>query len=286
MRTRICLFVSAVFLCGACVPRAVTVRATAGLLENGVSAVYGERDPQFARDAMPGQLMLTEVLLKNDPENTDLLKSLAEGYFGYAFLFLEEEEPERAAEFYRRAADYGERVLRRQGLAGLASASPKKRDSILARARGADVPALYWTASAWAGIANIRKNDTQALTFVPLAAAMMRRVLDMNPAYQHGGADIFFGVYYSGRPRLAGGDPDKGKAHFEAALRRTGRHYLMAQYLYAKFYSVAVMGEEQFKALLAEIADAPREAMPAAALPNAVAQSKAKKLLARFDDLF
>ncbi len=45
------------------------------------------------------------------PPQFPALKIIGEGYFGYAFLFLQEEEPDRAAALYRRSAAYALRLL-------------------------------------------------------------------------------------------------------------------------------------------------------------------------------
>jgi len=287
MKYRFFAVFTAVSLVSGCVPRSLTVRATAKVLDHGINAVYEETDPVFARDSMPGQLKLMEVLLQSDPRNPQLLKSLAEGYFGYAFLFLQDEEPDRAAALFRRSAAYGLRLLGRDSKwAGLRDMPREKMVATLQTAKKGDVPGLYWTANAWAGWANLEKSDTSALAVVPKAARIMKRVLELDPDFQFGGPDLFFGVYYASRPRMAGGDPERGKAHFESALKRTKRKFLMAHLLYAQFYTVAVLEEEQFKSLIAEIRNAPEDLLPEAALLNAVAKLKSEKLLEQFDDLF
>jgi len=270
-----------------CIPRKITVRATAGLIKGGISAVYEESDPQFAREALPGQLKLMEVLLKNDPKNADLLRSLAEGYTGYAYLFLEETDPKRAAALYKRASEYGLRLLARNArLRGLSEMNGAEIERTLRHAVKSDVPALFWTAQAWAGRANMAKNDASALANLPKAVPLMRRVLELNPDYQYGGADLFFGVYYAGRPKMAGGDPEKGKTYFESALKRTDRKFLTSQLMYAQYYAVAVMDEDLFKSLLREIDSAPADALAQAVLPNAVSKEKSRKLLEKIDELF
>lgn len=287
MKFRFLTVFTAVSILSGCVPRTLTVRATAKVLDHGVAAVYEETDPVFAKDSMPGQLKLMEVLLRSDPRNSRLLKSLAEGYFGYAFLFLQEDEPDRAAALYRRSAAYALRLLGRDSKwTGLSDMPREKMAAALKTASRGDVPGLYWTANAWAGWANLEKSDTSALAVVPKAVRIMKRVLELDPDFQFGGPDLFFGIYYASRPRMAGGDPEKGKAHFESALNRTKRRFLMAHLLYAEYYTVAVLKEEQFKSLIAEIRDAPGDLLPEAALINAVTKLKSEKLLERFDDLF
>lgn len=257
------------------------MRVTAGALERGAPALRREPDPRLAREALPGQLKLLEALLENDPGNPALLAALAEGFAGYAFLFVEDEDPARAAGLYRRAGGYGARALK-----GLGDSAPEAMRAALAEAGKEDVPALYWTAMAWAGWANLDKNDPDALAALPKAARLMERVLELDPGFQHGGPDLFFGVYYAARPRIAGGDPEKARAHFEAALARAGRRFLTAQLLYAKFHAVATLDEELFRRLLEEALAADPAALPEARLANEVARIKSRTLLERTDELF
>lgn len=277
----ICLWAAA-----GCSLRTAAVRVTAGALERGAPALRREPDARLAREALPGQLKLLEALLENDPENRALLTALAEGFAGYAFLFVEDEDPGRGAALYRRAGGYGARALAEGVLKGLRNPSPEAMRAALAEAGGGDVPALYWTAMAWAGWANLDKNDPEALAALPKAARLMERVLELDPGFQFGGPDLFFGVYYAARPRIAGGDPEKARAHFESALARSGRRFLTGQLLYAKFHAVATLDEELFRSLLEETLAADPAALPEARLANEVARTKSRKLLERADELF
>lgn len=281
-------FLASLSLIAACSPSTVALRTTARLVAHGRPAVRGESDPEVAKTAIPAQLKLLEGLLVSDAENENILVALAEGWTGYAYLFIEDAEPARAAAFYRRAASYGQRLLaaRRPEWVGLDAMDPDRLEALLAGAEAADVPALYWTATAWAGWANSDKADPAALAVVPKAARLMTRVLALDPAFEHSGPDLFFGVYYASRPRIAGGDPSKALAHFEKALQRTGRRYLVAQVMMMRAYAAGELDEELFRRLAAEVASADAAALPDARLANEVAKLKAKALLEKTDDLF
>lgn len=275
-------------LIAACSPATVALRTSARLVTAGLPAIRGESDPEVAKGSIPAQLKLLEGLLVSDPANPELLAALAEGWTGYAFLFIEDEDPVRAASFYRRGAGYGLRLLsRREEWRGLDARTPDDVAELLAKAEPADVPGLYWTATAWAGWANLIKTDPAALAVVPKAARLMEAVLRLDPAFENSGPDLFFGVYYASRPRIAGGDPSKALTHFEAALKRTERRYLPVQYFMMRTYAAGELDEELFKRLGAETAAAdPASLLPGARLANEVAKRKAKALLEKKDELF
>lgn len=280
-------FLLSLSLIAACSPATVALRTTARLVADGRPALRRESDPEVAKAAIPGQLKLLEGLLVSDPADRNLLASLAEGWTGYAFLFVEDEDPARAAAFYRRAAGYGLSLLAlRDEWRGLDVMDPERLQDVLLLAETGDVPALFWTATAWAGWANLDKADPAALAMVPKAARLMEHVLRLDPAFENYGADLFFGVYYASRPRIAGGDPAKAKTHFERVLERTGRRYLPAHYLMMRTYAAGELDEELFRRLGAEAAGADAGALPGARLANEVAKRKAKALLEKTDELF
>ncbi|MBI4422364.1 MAG: hypothetical protein HY554_01475, partial [Elusimicrobia bacterium] len=103
---RAALALLAASLAAGCSPRTAALRAMVPMLDRASEAFHDEADPQLAREAFASQLKLLEGLLRNDPANPTLRRLLAEGFGGYAFLFLEESEPERAKGAYLRGRDY------------------------------------------------------------------------------------------------------------------------------------------------------------------------------------
>ena len=81
------------------------------LIPNLTQTFFEECDSELARVSLPADLKLLEGLLKNDPQNKQLLTALCMGFTGYSALFLEEKDPERASLFYLRARNYGLKAL-------------------------------------------------------------------------------------------------------------------------------------------------------------------------------
>lgn len=262
----------------------MALRAAVPMLDKGALAFYEEPDPLLARDAFPAQLKMLEGLLQNDPGNPRLRRMLAEGFGGYAFLFLEENEPERAKLAYLRGRDYALSTLR-SPLKDLPSLTLDQARQALAQAGASDLAGLFWAGYGWGGWINLSKDTPDAVADLPKVVAVMERVNRLSPGYYFGGAELFLGSYDAARPRMLGGDPAKAKARFEQAVAATGGRFLTAKLLYAKYYAVATQDAELFKTLLEEVV-ASRDDWPSARLANAVARLKAKRLLERTDDLF
>lgn len=265
----------------------ITVRQTAKVLDRGAGAFYDEPDPALAQEATAANLKLFEALLRSDPQNPRLLLRAAEGFNGYAFLFLEDTQPDRAKGIYLRGRDYALRLLSQNK--ALSSLADKDLDSVQTALKAAgprDVPALFWAAFAWAGYINLSKDNPAALADVPKAVALMQRVADLDPDFHFAGPELFFGVYYASRPAIAGGDVVKAKKYFEDARARTGGKFLMTYVLEARYLAVAAQDQELFKGLLSKVGDADAGALPESRLTDEVAKQKAAALMGKINDYF
>lgn len=286
MRTRV-LYGMLALLAAGCTPRLIAARTTARVMERGLPALYAESDPLLAEQAMASQLKLLEVFLANDPDNPRLLRLSAQGFSGYAFLFLEGKDDARAQALYGRGRDYGLRALRRSAGCDLGAENDAARlSACLARLGRRDAETLFWTAYAWAGMDKLSLDSPDAVADLAKVERLMLRVEALATGFFYGGPDLFLGSYYGGRSRTLGGDPAKARAHFEKALAAGGGRFLTAAVLYARYYAVQAQDRPLFHELLSKVAATPAEVLPEQRLANAVAIRKAKELLKKEDELF
>lgn len=269
-----------------CVQRIAT-NTVGDIVDEGFTGFTEESDLELARQALPGNLKLLEVLLKNSPDNPTLLRLLSQGYSSYALGFVEDQDPARARAFYLRARDYGERVMRQDAkLAAGLDGSLEDLKAALAGAPKDRVPGVFWTAFGLGSYIQLNLTDPDALAELPKAEAMMRFVDEKDSAFYYGGASLFLGTLYGSRSRFLGGDYDRSRAWFEKALRLNGRAFLMTQVYYAKSLAVQTLDEELFDRLIAEVDSASIDVLPENRLANAIAKEKAVRLKGRKPELF
>lgn len=265
----------------------IAVRSVGGIVDDGYSALTEESDLQFAEQALPGNIKLLEVMLKNDPENERLLRLCAEGYASYALGFVEDVDVERARMFYARAQEYGMRILRQDSeLKKALDGSADDLRMALSRKSSSIVPAVFWTAFAMGSYLNITLTNPDAIATIPKIEAMMKFVAAKDSAFYYGGAHLFLGTLYGSRSRFLGGDPAKAKEHFETALRLNQGKFLMTHLYYARSYAVQTLDEGLFQELLNAVESTSLDVLPEFRLGNAIAKKKAKLLLARKEELF
>ena len=96
---------------GACSMGQMVARTSVSIMDGNVEAMNRESDLVLAEAAIPANLKLIEGLIVEDPRNPDLLYLAAQGFYGYAFGFVELSDPQRAEDLYARGYAYGVRSL-------------------------------------------------------------------------------------------------------------------------------------------------------------------------------
>jgi hypothetical protein len=269
-----------------CIQR-IAVSSVGGIVADGFDALTEESDWEFAGQALPGNLKLLEVMLKNSPDNERLLTLLAEGYASYSLGWVEDVDLERARTFYLRARDYGMRVLHQDSdLKKALNGSLDDLKSALAKKSHDVVPGVFWTAFAWGGYLNITLTDPDAIAAIPTIETLMNFVAEKDSTFYFGGAHLFLGTLYGSRSKFLGGDPEKSRMYFEKALRINGEKFLMTHVYFAKSYAVQTLSDSLFETLLTKVENTSLDVLPKFRLGNVIAKRKAKALLARKDELF
>jgi tetratricopeptide (TPR) repeat protein len=249
--------------------------------------MFEECDTELAKASIPANLKLMEGLLKNDPTNRRILGTLAMGFAGYALLFVEEKEPERASELYLRARDYGLSALGAGGRAPQESRmSPQKLTLELSAIGEEDFEAFFWATISLTGWINLNLHKPAALGQISHAEQGLRRLVEMRPDYMHGLPHVLMGASLSARPSLLGGKADEARAHFEKALQSGNRKFFLTQYYMARYYAVQVQDKELFLSLLEEIGHGNPEELKESCLINRMTQRKAAELEKKAEELF
>lgn len=265
----------------------IAVSTVGSIVDDGFDALSEEQDLEFAEKALPGNLKLLEVMLKNDPDNKQLLRLVSEGYNSYALGFVEDDDADRAAVFYLRARDYALRILRQdKRMAKALDGSVDALIAELARLDKDDVPAVFWAAFGWGSYINLSRTNPDALADLPRAQAMMEFVAKTDSTFYYAGADVFLGTLYGNSLNLFGGYKQLSRQHFEKALRINQGKFLMTHVFYAQSYAMQTLNEPLFEELLTYVQTTSLEILPKFRLANAIAKKKAACLLARKAEIF
>jgi len=259
--------------------------ATNNMASNLSDAMLNHDDLDTVKGAAPAYLLMADGLLRDNPDDIALLTTAAQLYSAYAGVFVS--EPERSKRLTNRALDYAMRAACLQRT--LACDWRKQRYNVfndsLAELGKKDVPVFFTLGSTWAGWIQAHSEDWNAIADLPRVTAIMRRIIELDEAYQQGAAHLYLGISYTLLPPAMGGKPELGRQHFEKALLLSNGSNLTVKVLYARQYARLVFNRELFESLLQEVISADPVA-PDLTLMNILAQQQAEQLLAEANDYF
>lgn len=262
----------------------IAIRMSPDLFENMSVSIFEECDPKIAEKAIPANLKLLEGILKNDPDNPELLKLLSTGFCGYSMLFVEDDDKERASDLYYRAAISGLKAIGLKKNPDVISKDELEKH--LARLDKKSLNSLLWATVSWSSWINLNLHKPVAIAQLGLVQSCIDRLTIENP-------DLFYGLPYllkavslSARSPMLGGDYEKSNEYFDNALMSGNRNLFLSQYFYARYYCVGTQNKEMFISLLTEIIDKNREYPDDLCLINTVIRIKAETLLDNVDDYF
>lgn len=256
-----------------CVSLAAT--SLAGDIAEGI---LNQDDPETVRAGAPAYLLMLDGLIADEPEDQALLLAGARLYGAYAAAFVEDDE--RARRFTGKALAYARRAL------CLDQPEVCEREQrpygefvqVLPEVGAGELPLLYAYGASWAGWIENR-GDWAALADLPKVEAVLERVIQLDEAHDHGNAHLYLGVIRTQLPPALGGNPEKGRIHFERAIELSGGRNLFAKVEYAEHYARLVFDQALHDRLLNEVLAARVEA-PGFVLINTLAQQRARDLLA------
>ncbi len=285
--TRLIILSFLLTLLNACSMGKITVRASLPMIEGGIVAMNRETDLKLAKAAIPANMGMLEGMLVKDPENRVLHEYAAQGYYGFSYGFVEDENRERASQLYYRGFKHGKQALAEHDLTEIQLNG--QLDALQQALQQLDedaVPALFWTASNWTKWIDMNRDSAESLAQLPKAVMLMQRVLELDDTFFLSGAHIFFGAYYGGRSPMMGGDFARSEKHFRQARINTENKVLLIDLLQAQYLDRQRFQRDAFHKHLQHIIDAPADLYPQQGLINAIAKQKAVELLKREGEWF
>ena len=279
----------------ACSIKRMAVDIIGDALSGGGGVFASEEDPQLIREALPFGLKTYESLLAISPEHEGLLLAAASGFAAYAFLLQREADEidatdltqarelrARARNLYLRGRDFALRGLELAHPNFVAQLYDDAR-STLTKTEQEDVPYLYWAGAAWAGALSAAKDDLTLLAELPLAAALVGRVLVLDEVYGQGVAHEFFISYEGTRP---GGSRAKAREHYRRALELSDGLRASVHLALAEAVTVREQNLDEFRALVAAAKGVELDKAPNFRLVNTLARERAVWLESRIPELF
>lgn len=294
------LILVALLTLSGCSMRSIAVEAMSEMLASGDSVFTEDDDVELVGEALPFSLKLVESLLAEAPDNRGLLLTAARGYVLYAYAYVHfpaekaalEDLTEarrlraRARKLYLRAFDYALRGLEvgRPGLRKALRRTPEQALAGLDADPTANVPYLYWGASALGLAISVSKDDAAMLARLPEVDALLRYALALDEGYDEGALHEFAVVWGGASMRPA--DRATVGRHYQRALELSRGRRASLFVAYAMTVAVPRQDRQQFLSLIRKALAVDPDAAPRARLQTTIAQRRARWLLDRTGELF
>ena len=137
---------------------------------------------------------------------------------------------------------------------------------------------LYAYATSSANWIRIKSNDWNTLIELPIVEAMLQKIIELEPGYAEGRAQLYLAVMRSQLPPALGGKPEMGRSHFELAINYSNGKDLIVKVEYARTYARLVFNQGLHDRLLGEVINS-NPIVQDLTLSNILAQQKAHELL-------
>lgn len=242
------------------------VNSSSDLLYKASSNLEKENNLDMFKNAVPANLKLLESLLSQSPKNEELLALLVKGYAGYAFIvneteYLEKEWEEKNSGMeldaailnYSKALEYGKRYLALKNVYWEELEAKYIEPNVVLnlldkrlKSEKMDLESVLFFAQSLASIINLQKDNMQMIALLPLSKSLFDWVCMKSPNINFGTCDIFFAGYESSRPKMLGGNPEKGKELFEKAMEKYPHNWLIRS-SFAQFSLIPSGDQERFE---------------------------------------
>ena len=272
----------------------------AAALSDTAAAYAKDDDPELVRTGAPATLKMVEMMLDTSPEHAGLLLTACSGFAQYSYAFLQVDAEilapsdargaaalrDRAVRMYGRARGYCIRELgtRHSGLRDALRNDRTRVVPLLASTTKADVPALFWTAAAWAGELSSIDNPLPRLGELATVRALLTRALELDEGWGAGTIHEAM-IAVEGLPVIVGGSPQRAREHFNRAVALSGGQSAFAYVTFASSVSAPEKNRGEFERALEQALAVDVTKKPELRLANLVAQKRARFLLANAERL-
>ncbi len=287
--------------CSCSIKKIAMKQVANALTAPGGSTVFtGDNDPEFVGDALPFAIKMYESLLSSLPHHQGLQLRTGSLYVMYANAFLhspagmmteaEYEKQEallnRAKNLYLRGRDILLKALDKKHPGFLEQIDGKHFKEAVKPMKKDDIELLYWAGVGWMGAFSIDPFDMDLGLTLPRAAALMDKVMELDPGYGAGAIHDFYIMYYGSLPGYMGGNLKLAREHYAKALQQTGDRSAAPHISLATTVSVKEQNLEEFSTLLKKALAVDPEIDPENRLVKTIDRRKAQWLLAHAADFF
>jgi predicted anti-sigma-YlaC factor YlaD len=293
------LLIVAAAAAAGCSLKTMAVNTVANTLSETGTTFTSDEDVKLVGDAIPFALKLYETLLESTPRHQGLLLTTCSGFTQYAYAYVEmeaealpaarraeiREAQDRALRLYLRARGYCFRAMNVRFGEKTSEALLLNPDTVVAKARTADVPLLYWTAASWGAAIALGIDRPDVAIDLPTVRVLAGRALTLDETWSKGALHELF-ITLDSLPDELGGNRARAREHFAEAVKLQDGLSPGPYIALATGVAVPSQDRAEFERLLNTALAIDPGKNPSSRLVTLIMQKRARLLLARVDEQF
>ena len=291
------LFVMVIFVIG-CSPKKILLKQFDGVFDSIEYVYLTDDDPQLVKEAFPFNLKIIEILLNQDPDNREMLLTALSSFTMYAYGFLMEDaeklslkDYEAGIKVYDRANKLFKRALR-YGLHGMELKYPEfaiwleRREVDNNPFVEEDITYLYWFSAALGGLISSSHGNPVYVVDLPKVGWLLGKSMEINEAWNNGALYSAMISFTMSRPDAVKNREQVARDYFNKAVKASSGKDCSVFVRFAESVCINNQNKDEFIENLNYVLNFNIESAKELRLTNTMAQSRAKWLMSRIDELF
>ena len=291
------ILIGVVILFIGCSPKKMILNQFDGVFDSIETVYLTDDDPQLVKESFPFNLKIIEILLDQNPDDRDMLLTAMSSFTMYSFGFVMEdaerisldnykeglEQYDRANKLFNRAYSYGIRGLEQKypeihvWLDQRSDSNPFEID---------DLPYLYWLSATIGGLVSSSQGDPKYVVELPKVGWLLEKSMELDEDWDNGALFSAMISYTMSRPDAVFNREQIAREYYQKALDASKGKDISLNVTLAESVCVKNQYKDEFVELLNNVVKYELEDAPNNKLTNSMAQSRAKWLLGRIDELF
>lgn len=281
-----------------CSPKRLLLKQFDGVFDSIEYVYLTDDDPQLVKEAFPFNLKIIEILLDQDPENREMLLTALSSFTMYSYGFLMEDaerlslaDYKAGKELYDRANKLFKRALQ-YGLRGIELEYPEFTNWIEKHEVGSnpfveeDITYLYWYSAALGGLISSSHGNPIYVVDLPKVGWLLEKSIELDGAWNNGALYSAMISFTMSRPDAVENREQVARNYFDKAVQASSGNDLSMYVRFAESVCIKNQNKDEFIEKLNYVLNFNIESAKELRLTNTMAQSRAKWLMERIDELF
>ena len=286
-----------IFIIG-CSPKKYILNQFDGIFDSIEYVYLTDDDPQLVKESFPFNLKIIEILLDQNPDDREMLLTALSSFTMYSYGFVMEDAEKLVLkdystgnEIYNRANKLFNRALR-YGVHGMELKYPEftnwweQREIDKNPFVEEDIAYLYWISAALGGLISSSQGNPIYVVDLPKVGWLLEKSMELEESWNSGTLYSAMISFTMSRPDAVSDREQIARDYFNKAVEASAGEDCSIYVRFAESVCIKNQSKDEFIEKLNFVLNFDMENAKELRLTNTMAQSRAKWLMGRIDELF